>query len=77
VIHQLPAGDAAYLTGRGFFPSLISQPFHHGLVVAFAFAVAACLVAAAASWLRGEKYVHPDDPVEAQSRADDVETALR
>ena len=77
VTHQLPAGDAAYLTGRGFFPSLISQPFHHGLVVAFAFAVAACLVAAAASWLRGEKYVHPDDPVEAQSRADDVETALR
>jgi len=77
VIHQLPAGDAAYLTGRGFFPSLISQPFHHGLVVAFAFAVAACLVAAAASWLRGEKYVHPDDPVEAQSRADDDETALR
>jgi len=76
-IHQLPAGDAAYLTGRSFFPSLISQPFHHGLVVAFAFAVAACLVAAAASWLRGEKYVHPDDPVEAQSRADDVETALR
>jgi MFS family permease len=63
-IHHLPAGDAAYLTGRSFFPSLISQPFHDGLVVAFGFAIAACLVAAAASWLRGKKYVHIDDPVE-------------
>jgi hypothetical protein len=52
-IHRLPSGDAAYLTGRGFFPSLISQPFHHGLVVAFGFAIVACLVAAAASWLCG------------------------
>jgi hypothetical protein len=80
VIHHLPAGDTAYLTGRSFFPSLISQPFHEGLVVAFGFAIAACLVAAGASWLRGKKYVHPDeptDPLEAQPRADDVESALR
>src|SRR6478672_484637 len=47
-IHHLPSGDAAYLTGRSFFPSLISQPFHHGLVVAFGFAIVACIVAAAA-----------------------------
>lgn len=64
-IAHLPAGDAAYLTGRSFFPSLISQPFHDGLVVAFGFALTACLVAAAASWLRGKKYVHPNDPIEA------------
>ena len=44
-----------------FFPSLISGPFHDGLVVAFAFAIAACLVAAVASWLMGEKFVHADD----------------
>src|SRR6476646_6206482 len=67
-IHHLPSGDAAYLTGRGFFPSLVSQPFHHGLVVAFGFAIAACLVAAAASWLRGGKYVHTDDGGEAAGR---------
>jgi MFS family permease len=65
-IHHLPAGDAAYLTGRSFFPSLISQPFHDGLVVAFGFAMAACLVAAGASWLRGKKYVHPEGPTEPQ-----------
>ncbi|MDN5795322.1 MAG: MFS transporter [Intrasporangium sp.] len=64
-LHQLPTADAAYLTGRGFFPSLISGPFHDGLVVAFAFAIAACLIAAWASWLRGGKYIYQDDPVPA------------
>ena len=29
----------AYLTGHTFFPSLISGPFHDGLIVAFAFAI--------------------------------------
>jgi hypothetical protein len=60
-LHNLPAGKAAYLTGRGFFPDLISGPFHAGLVTAFAFALAACIVAAVASWLRGGKYHHGDD----------------
>jgi hypothetical protein len=77
VIHHLPAGDAAYLTGRSFFPSLISQPFHQGLVVAFGFAIAACLVAAAASWLQGTKYVHTDDDADAESRSDDVGAGVR
>jgi MFS family permease len=56
VLHALPAADAHTLTGRGFFPNLISSPFHRALVYAFAFAIAACLVAAAASLLRGGKY---------------------
>lgn len=34
VVHHLPAGDASYLTGRSFYPSLISTPFHDDLVVA-------------------------------------------
>ena len=46
----LPADHATYLTGHTFFPSLISGPFHDGLMVAFAFAIVACLVAAVASW---------------------------
>jgi MFS family permease len=77
VIGHLSAGDAAYLTGRSFFPSLISGPFHDGLVVAFGFAIAACLVAAGASWLRGKKYVHPDDPAEEQVQVDDAQAAVR
>ena len=76
-IHHLPSGDAAYLTGRGFFPSLISQPFHHGLVVAFGFAIAACLVAAGASWLCGGKYVHTDSSGQEARRADDVGATVR
>jgi MFS family permease len=54
----LPASHAAYLTGRTFFPSLISAPFEHGLAIAFDFAIAACLIAALASLLRGGRYVH-------------------
>ncbi|HEU0257131.1 MAG TPA: MFS transporter, partial [Microbacteriaceae bacterium] len=61
VLAHLSAGHAAYLTGRQFFPALISGPFSAGLAVAFGFAAAACLVAAAASALRGGKYVYPDD----------------
>ena len=57
-IARLPASHAAYLTGHTFFPSLISAPFEHGLAIAFDFAIAACLVAAMASLLRGSRYVH-------------------
>jgi MFS family permease len=56
----LPADRANYLTGRSFFPHLISAPFESGLSEAFTFAIVACLVAAAASWLRGGKYHHSD-----------------
>ncbi|HEX7308707.1 MFS transporter [Lentzea sp.] len=45
----LPPDQAAFLTGRGFFPSLISQPFSQGLAIAFGFAIVLCLVAAFAS----------------------------
>ena len=38
---------ARLLTGRSFFPQLISAPFRDGLHEAFAFAIVACLVAAA------------------------------
>jgi MFS family permease len=58
VLAQLPAGQAQALTGRSFFPQLISGPFHTALVYAFVFAIAACLVAAVASVLRGGKYHH-------------------
>jgi MFS family permease len=59
-ISKLPASHAAYLTGHTFFPSLISAPFHHGLDIAFDFAIIACLVAAVASLLRGRRYVHDE-----------------
>jgi MFS family permease len=56
VLHSLPPHEAAQLTGRGYFPDLISGPFSHALGVAFTFALVACLVAAVASALRGGRY---------------------
>ena len=60
VLTRLPHARAAYLTGRSFFPNLISAPFASGLHEAFDFAIAAMLVAAAASWLRGKPSTLPD-----------------
>jgi hypothetical protein len=62
---QLHPADAQFLTGQTFFPSLISGPFHDGLIVAFGFAIVACLIAAVASWFMGERFVHADDQHEA------------
>jgi MFS family permease len=53
LLHHVGAQHAAYLTGRGFFPSLISGPFGHGLHLAFAMAAVICFVAAVFSWIRG------------------------
>jgi MFS family permease len=60
VIGHLSATNASLLTGRQFFPQLISGPFQSGLHEAFIFAIGACLVAALASWSRGKRYVASD-----------------
>ena len=60
VLGTLPAQQAHQLTGRSFFPHLISSPFHTALVYAFSFAIVACLIAAVASLLRGGKYHHEE-----------------
>ena len=54
---HLPAAKAAELTGRGFLPGLLTGPFRAGLHIAFAFSIACCLIAAAASWSRGARFV--------------------
>ena len=45
---------AATLTGKTFFPNLISGPFHFGLVIAFSASAALCAAAAVASWWAGD-----------------------
>ena len=67
-LSSLPAGDRTTLTGREFFPHLISQPFHHGLVIVFAAAVAMSVIGAAASMLRGARYVHSEVVPDASPR---------
>ncbi|MHB1501692.1 MAG: MFS transporter [Candidatus Dormibacteria bacterium] len=61
ILPHLSHAKVAYLTGRAFFPQLISDPFMTGLRSAFIFAIAASLVATVASWLRGGKYIHQED----------------
>jgi MFS family permease len=51
VLGALPTANADTLTGRQFFPNLISGPFHHGLGIVFWLAIGMALVGAAASLL--------------------------
>ena len=67
VLAALPPDKAAHLTGKTFFPELISAPFKHGLAIAFTASLLMCLVAAAASWLRGSTYVHAEESVPVPS----------
>jgi MFS family permease len=55
-----PNVDVSTLTGKEFFPNLISGPFHDGLVVVFAAAAIMSVIAAVASLIRGKRYVHVD-----------------
>ncbi len=52
VLNTLPASNAATLTGKEFFPHLISGPFHTGLIVVFAAAALMMFVAAIASFFQ-------------------------
>jgi len=63
---HLSASQAAYVTGRSFFPKLISQPFSHGLHLAFDFAAGATLIAVISSALRGKRYFHKPATVAAE-----------
>ena len=61
-IASMHASTQAVLTGRSFFPHLISGPFQTGLHETFVFSIVACLLAAGASLLRGGQYHHVHDP---------------
>jgi MFS family permease len=54
VLAKLPAASQAALTGRTFFPSLLSGPFHTGLIVVFSVSTALSVLAGLASLLRGK-----------------------
>jgi MFS family permease len=62
-LHTLSTSNQQTLTGHEFFPNLISQPFHHGLVIVFSMAIAMSLIGAVASLFRGSRYVHVDDEI--------------
>jgi MFS family permease len=70
-LQQLPAHQAAYITSRSFFPSLIAQPFADGLHLALGLAAGATTIAMVASMLMGPRYIHAEDPVLAVVDASD------
>ncbi|HTI76552.1 MAG TPA: MFS transporter [Mycobacterium sp.] len=53
VLTHLPPENVATITGREFFPNLISGPFHQGLTVVFGVSIALAVLAGVASLSRG------------------------
>jgi len=70
VLAQLPAASQAQLTGRTFFPSLLTGPFHTGLIVVFSVSAALSLLAGLASLLRGKR--QPGAPESALAGTDEA-----
>ncbi|MGH3156703.1 MAG: MFS transporter, partial [Streptosporangiaceae bacterium] len=62
---KLTPQQAAYVTGRSFFPKLIEQPFAYGLHLSFTFAAGTTLIAIIASAIRGKRYIHASAPAQA------------
>jgi hypothetical protein len=60
ILASLPARQAAVLTSRHFFPSLIGPAFKNALVPILIFAAVMSLIAAVASALRGSRFVHEE-----------------
>jgi MFS family permease len=75
VLAHLPPSHVAVLTGKRFFPELISQPFHHGLVIVFTTAMALLALAAGVSALRGARFVH-EEQAESAEAGSTTEAAL-
>jgi MFS family permease len=63
VLATLPAHSVAVLTGRQFFPELISAPFHQGLVIVFTAAAIMSVLGALVSLLRGKQFYYDDASV--------------
>ncbi len=58
---RLPHRNVAELTGKQFFPHLISGPFHHGLVIVFTAAITMSVLGALVSLTRGRQFYY-DSP---------------
>jgi MFS family permease len=75
LLHTLPASNVATLTGKEFFPNLISGPFHHGLMIVFTAAALMAVCGAAVSWMRGKKPAAERSEPQAVVAADPVPAA--
>jgi hypothetical protein len=60
-LSHLTHAQVQTLTGRSFFPHLISGPFIDAMAIVFLAALGMCLIAAVASWSRGKDPVRSID----------------
>jgi MFS family permease len=66
VLSHLAPAQVTAITGRSFFPQLIGPSFKDALILILFFAVVMSVIAAIASALRGEKFIHVDEESIAQ-----------
>jgi hypothetical protein len=60
VLNDLSAKQVGVLTGKQFFPGVISGPFHHGLVIVFTAAAIMSFIGAMVSLLRGKQFYYDE-----------------
>ncbi|NMO55022.1 MFS transporter [Actinoplanes sp. TBRC 11911] len=77
VLGSLPKANADKLTGLEYFPSLISGPFHDGLVIVFWLAIAMSLIGAGFSLLRSRKPVALPEPLDGGLESSNGELVAR
>ena len=58
VAHHLSAHAQSILFGKTFFPHLILPAFVSGLHLAFYISAGLAVIAATASYMRGQRYIH-------------------
>ena len=79
VLNKLTKQQVGVLTGKQFFPDVISAPFHHGLVIVFTAAAIMSFIGALVSLLRGKQFYYQEPggaaPVPATVTAPAQDTA--
>ena len=66
VLSKLSPAQVNVLTGKHFFPNVISGPFHHGLIIVFTAAAIMSFTGAMVSLLRGKQFYY-EEPGAAQA----------
>jgi MFS family permease len=68
VLNTLSAKQVGVLTGKQFFPTVISGPFHHGLMIVFIAAAIMSFIGAMVSLFRGKQFYY-EEPAAASAVA--------
>ncbi len=77
VLKHLPARNVHTLTGKQFFPQLISGPFHHGLVIVFTMAMVVLVVAAILALRHGGQKLVRERAAAESARAEQAEETVQ